>query len=86
LLGEGQIETEHLPAELVPVSLRQARGRALAETVEACQAQAIREAVERNQGNRLAAARELGMHKSTFFRKVRLLGIELPERDGRACR
>jgi PAS domain S-box-containing protein len=86
LLSEGPIETEHLPPELVPVSLRGGSGRGMAATMEACQAQAIREAVERNHGNRLAAARELGMHKSTFFRKVRLLGIELPERDGRACR
>ena len=37
-------------------------------------------------GNRLAAARELGMHKSTLFRKTRLLGIELPEEDGRSRR
>lgn len=86
LLGEGQIEVEHLPAELIPICLRRPGGQRMAETMEACQAQAIREAVERNRGNRLAAARELGMHKSTFFRKVRLLGIELPEQDGRTHR
>ncbi len=83
LRSEGEIEIEHLPSELVPVSLPRGRGRGMAETLEALQAQVIREAVQRNHGNRLAAARELGMHKSTFFRKVRLLGIELPERDGR---
>ena len=86
LRSEGNIEIEHLPPELVPVSLPRARGRGMAETLEALQTQVIREAVQRNRGNRLAAARELGMHKSTFFRKVRLLGIELPERDGRAGR
>ena len=86
LLGEGQIELEHLPGELVPVSLHRAGGRKMIETVKALEAQAIREALERNGGNRLAAARELGMHKSTLFRKVRLLGIELPERDGRSRR
>jgi PAS domain S-box-containing protein len=84
LLKEGQIELEHLPGELVPVSLHHAGGRKMIETVKALEVQAIREALERNGGNRLAAARELGMHKSTLFRKVRLLGIELPEQDGRS--
>ena len=55
-------------------------GRKMIETVKALEAQAIREALERNGGNRLAAARELGMHKSTLFRKMRLLGIDLPDR------
>jgi PAS domain S-box-containing protein len=84
LLNEGQIELEHLPGELVPVSLRHAGNRKMNETVKAVEVQAIREALERNGGNRLAAARELGMHKSTLFRKVRLLGIELPTQDGRS--
>ena len=86
LLGEGQIELMHLPRELVPVSLHGTGGRKMIETARALEGQAIREALERNGGNRLAAARDLGMHKSTFFRKVRLLGIELPERDGRSPR
>ena len=56
----------------------------MADSVKALEARAIREAIERNGGNRLAAARELGMHKSTFFRKVRSLGVQLPSGDGRA--
>jgi transcriptional regulator with PAS, ATPase and Fis domain len=35
---------------------------------------------------RLAAARELGVHESTLFRKVQQLGIDLPARDGRSRR
>jgi len=31
-----------------------------------------------------AAAKELGMHKSTLFRKIKRLGIDLPEIDGRS--
>jgi hypothetical protein len=27
---------------------------------------------------------QLGIHETTFFRKVRRLGIELPETDGRS--
>jgi DNA-binding NtrC family response regulator len=84
LLAKGQIELEHRPGELVPVSLSHTGGRKMIETVRALEVQSIREAIERNGGNRLAAAQELGMHKSTLFRKVKLLGIELPEGDGRA--
>jgi PAS domain S-box-containing protein len=84
LLGDGQIELEHLPPELVPVSSTRAHGRKLIEALKATEVRAIRDVVERNGGNRLAAARELGMHKSTLFRKVRLLGINLPEQDGRS--
>jgi transcriptional regulator with PAS, ATPase and Fis domain len=47
-------------------------------------AQIIRTALERNQYNRLATARELGVHKSTLFRRMKRLGIALPERDGRS--
>jgi PAS domain S-box-containing protein len=86
LLHEGQIGLEHLPGELVPVSFRHAAGRRMTDTVKALEAQALREALERHGGNRLAAARELGIHKSTLFRKVRLFGIELPDKDGRSRR
>jgi PAS domain S-box-containing protein len=49
-------------------------------------AQTIRAALERNSNNRLAAAGELGIHKSTLFRKIKKLGITLPEKDGRTGR
>jgi PAS domain S-box-containing protein len=84
LVRDGQIELEHLPAEIVPVAATGPKGSKLDETLQATEARAIREAIERNGGNRLAAARELGIHKSTFFRKIRLLGIDLPEQDGRS--
>jgi PAS domain S-box-containing protein len=86
LVGEGQIELHHLPPELVPMSRVPGGGRNIDESVQAAEAQAIREALARNRGNRLASARALGMHKSTFFRKTRRLGIALPEHDGRARR
>jgi PAS domain S-box-containing protein len=84
LLHAGQIELEHLPRELVPCSKATGAKPGLSASVQAVEAQAIRAALARHAGNRLAAARELGMHKSTFFRKVRQLGIELPATDGRA--
>jgi len=52
----------------------------------ASESQDIRFALERHGFNRLAAARELGLHKSTLFRKLKALGIELPDQDGRSRR
>ena len=43
----------------------------------------IQDVLRRNRFNRTAAARELGIHKSTLYRKVRKLGIHLPAEDGR---
>jgi DNA-binding NtrC family response regulator len=65
---------------------RRAGGGQLDRAVRVAEAQAIREALERTGGSRLAAARELGLHKSTFFRKVKALGLDLPGRDGRSGR
>jgi len=51
--------------------------------VRAVEAQTIIDALKRNQYNRVAAARELGIHKSTLFRKIKNLSIPLPQVDGR---
>ncbi|MBN1420612.1 MAG: sigma 54-interacting transcriptional regulator [Planctomycetes bacterium] len=84
LCEEGRIEPRHLPdpfAGRIPrAPSRPGRG----SEVRAVEAQVIRDALERNGYNRLAAARELGVHKSTLFRKIKALGIELPEADGRS--
>jgi transcriptional regulator with PAS, ATPase and Fis domain len=49
-------------------------------------ARALRAALERNAFSRLAAAKELGIHKTTLFRRMKKLGISLPEQDGRSRR
>ena len=51
--------------------------------VQAVEVQTIISALKRNNYNRKAAAQELGIHKSTFFRKIKHLGIVLPQLDGR---
>jgi transcriptional regulator with PAS, ATPase and Fis domain len=53
---------------------------------EMLDAQSIRSALDRNNYNRLAAAKDLGIHKSTLFRKIKKLGIALPSKDGRSYR
>jgi PAS domain S-box-containing protein len=85
LCNEGQIAICHLPEEL--------RTHNTAETScdvrsahQILDAQAIRASLERNAFNRLAVARELGIHKTTLFRRIKKLGIILPEQDGRSPR
>ncbi len=48
------------------------------------EARFIRDVLERKGWNRLEAARELGIHKTTLYRKIRRLGIQLPSVDGRS--
>ena len=86
LCSHGRIGLHHLPASLgsqgagtdaAPVMSARARH-------QATEAEMIRDALARNGYNRLAAARDLGMHKSTLFRKLKKLNLELPEIDGRS--
>ena len=55
----------------------------MGKVVQAVESQTIIEALKRNNYNRVAAARDLGIHKSTLFRKIKHLDISLPELDGR---
>lgn len=78
------IELHHLPVYLTgsyPGSDQTATGKSDLRSVEV---RAIMEGLKRNRYNRLATARELGIHKSTLFRKLRELGVTLPEMDGRS--
>ncbi|OQC18585.1 MAG: Transcriptional regulatory protein ZraR [Deltaproteobacteria bacterium ADurb.Bin072] len=84
LCARGSIGIGHLPEELTE---RYAKGKAqsgMRSARDLVEAQAIRKALERNGNSRLAAARELGIHKSTLFRKMRRYGIAVPERTGPA--
>jgi transcriptional regulator with GAF, ATPase, and Fis domain len=58
-------------------------GRSAHDLVDA---QAVRAALERSGGHRAAAARALGIHKTTLFRRMKRLGIPLPAGDGRSAR
>ena len=78
LCGGTQITLCHLPEEMTSRHHRDARS-----AHDILDAQSIRDALARNNNNRLAAAKELGIHKTTLFRKVKKLGIDLPEQDGR---
>ncbi|SHI89410.1 PAS domain S-box-containing protein [Malonomonas rubra DSM 5091] len=83
LCSHGLIDISHLPAELTGQRAESAADADLRSARAALDAQAILAALERNGFNRLAAARELGIHKTTLFRRMKKLDIPLPERDGR---
>ncbi|OPY12386.1 MAG: Transcriptional regulatory protein ZraR [Syntrophus sp. PtaB.Bin138] len=86
LCNEGLIGISHLPGELTAHELTAGVDADVRFAHDILDAQAIRAALERNAFNRLAAARELGIHKTTLFRRIKKLGIPLPEEDGRTRR
>ena len=83
LCPEGVIEIAHLPDEITLRGSRTALVVKLRDARHQLEANTIIAALERTGGNRLAAACELGMHKSSLFRKIKQFGIALPEKDGR---
>jgi PAS domain S-box-containing protein len=84
LCREDQIGLAHLPPELTAGRAGADPAGGLRRSHDVVDAQAIRAALERCGGNRTAAARELGIHRSTLLRRLTRLGIAPPERDGRA--
>ena len=80
------IEFEHLPQELQSVTLQP-----IPEPVElhdlhpvqrhVSEEIAIREALKRRKGNRTQASRDLGIDRTTLWRKMRLYGIQIPKND-----
>jgi transcriptional regulator with PAS, ATPase and Fis domain len=79
----GLIEPTHLPPYVRAATPADCAPAFAGMTLEAMERFLITEALRRNHGSRKEAARQLGIDKSTLFRKVKSLGIELPEEDGR---
>jgi transcriptional regulator with PAS, ATPase and Fis domain len=86
LCRDGDIGILHLPGELTAHGAAAAPNTDIRSAHDILDAEAIRAALERNAFNRLAAARDLGIHKTTLFRRMKKLGIALPEQDGRTGR
>ncbi len=85
LCGEGDINLKQLPDELTGRGLS-AHDLSMHSAHNIFDAQAILAALEESGYNRLAAAQKLGIHKTTLFRRIKKLGISLPDRDGRSRR
>ena len=86
LCNEGDIGIGHLPEELTAHGAAAGAHSDLRSSHDFLDVRVIRAALERNAFNRLAAAKELGIHKTTLFRRMKKLGISLPEQDGRTRR
>lgn len=89
LCSEGDIIPGHLPASLTREPVPGLRigsedpSPGDPDPVRSAEIMMITDALKRNHYNRKAAAEDLGMHKSTLFRKIEKLGIRLPKVDGR---
>jgi PAS domain S-box-containing protein len=75
LCQQGTITREHLPGFLskTPAPCHAPPD----DPVKAAQITLISDALARNNFNRNAAAKDLGIHKSTLFRRIKKLGIQL---------
>jgi PAS domain S-box-containing protein len=80
LCREEQIEIHCLPENTRAASPRPTGPGTIGEAVKSTEAQVILDALKRNKNNRLAVARELGIHKSTLYRKIKMLGIDLADK------
>ncbi len=79
LCRSGQIEPRHL-ADFPPCT--SLTGIPAAGRLQQLEAAFLMNALRRNNWNRLETARQLGMHKTTLFRKIRALGLTIPRRRG----
>lgn len=84
LCNEGNIEIAHLPEELTARRAINPVSANIRSAHNILDAQMILSALERHNFNRVAAAKELGIHKTTLYRRMKKLGIFLPDKDGRS--
>jgi transcriptional regulator with PAS, ATPase and Fis domain len=73
----GQIESRHL-SDFPPCA--NAAGTTNPGGFHQLEAAFLMNALRRNNWNRLETARQLGMHKTTLFRKMRSMGLSVPRR------
>ncbi len=82
LCNESLIQEKHLPLDLFEQRAVEVQER-YQKKLQDMEAELILRTLKEHNWNRQAAARALNMHKTTLFRKIKRLGIELPKVDGR---
>ncbi|GAB4335479.1 MAG: sigma 54-interacting transcriptional regulator OrpR [Candidatus Abyssubacteria bacterium] len=78
LCRNGMILPQHLPQNLRPEL--ETVTPASATSMQEMETHFIRNCLQRHNWNRTTAAQELGVHKTTLWRKMKRLGIEPPQR------
>ena len=73
LCGSGPIDISHLPEDLG--TPRQTAKAVVPASLQEAEAQVLRQVLDRHPADRAAAAAELGMHRSTLFRRMKALGL-----------
>jgi DNA-binding NtrC family response regulator len=80
LLGKSdRVRVEDLPATLAaaaPVAVSRGKGRTLKDALEGPERQIILDVLESNGWNRNATADELGINRTTLYKKMKRLGLE----------
>jgi len=74
----GLIQRTHLPIGFCSGADSQAAAAAQLNSLDQIEASFLMNALRRNNWSRLETARQLGMHKTTLFRKMRALGLQAP--------
>ena len=77
VLCEGEIiEAKHLPSSVRPAIEKEDTRTSEPATIKQMEIILITQALRRNKGNKTAAAKELGIDKSTLFRKMKAFNIK----------
>ncbi len=83
LCSADEIGPVHLPVELGGRTVRTELSGVIGSVLQVAEKQSIQSALKRNHYNRAATARELGVHKTTLYRKMKSLKIPFPAQNGR---
>ena len=75
LCRSGEIDRQHLPEFLCGSTAPAAAGPRASGSLRQIEATFLMNALDRNGWNRLKTAQDLGIHKTTLFRKMKKLGI-----------
>ncbi|MDD3116692.1 MAG: sigma 54-interacting transcriptional regulator [Victivallaceae bacterium] len=77
ICGSGSLLVAHLPEELTGLKNQSPCSGPIVSAVRSTERQSIIAALQKHQYNCSAAAAELGIHRSTFYRKANALDIDL---------
>jgi len=83
LCHSGHIQRNHLPRALCDAPCVDCPEQTSFSSFKQMEAAFLMNALRRNNWNRAETARQLGMHKTTLFRKIKSLGLEVPSSRNR---